>query len=48
MKRDAIKKADTILKRMKAEWVKDVDNQLEEDLIDLGAATKAILGSSFF
>ena len=40
MRRDAIKEADTILKKLKEKWVKDVNNQLEEDLVDLGAATK--------
>ena len=40
MRRDVIKEAGTILKRLKEKWVKDVNNQLEEDLVDRGAATK--------
>ena len=40
MKRDAIKEADTITRELKEKWIQDVNNQLEEDLIDLGAATK--------
>ena len=47
MRRDAIKKADTILKKLKEKWVKDVNNQLEEDLVDLGAATKDLLRPKF-
>ena len=39
MRRDAIKEADRILK-LNEKWVKDVSNQLEEDLVDLDAATK--------
>ena len=40
MKRDAIKVADTITRKLKEKWIQDVNNQLEKDLIDLGAATK--------
>ena len=40
MRRDVIKEAGTILKKLKETWVKDVNNQLEEDLVDLGVATK--------
>ena len=43
MRRDVIKEADTILKKLKETWVKDVNNQLEEDLVDLGVATKDLL-----
>ena len=43
MRRDVIKEADTILKKLKEKWLKDVNNQLEEDLVDLGAATKDLL-----
>ena len=43
MRRDAIKEADTILKKLKEKWVKDVNNQFEEDLVDLLAATKDLL-----
>ena len=38
-----IKEADTILQKLKEKWVKDVNNQLEEDLVDLGLATKDLL-----
>ena len=43
MRRDVIKEADTILKKLKETWVKDVNNQLEEDLVDLGVAAKDLL-----
>ena len=43
MRRDVIKEADTILKKLKETWVKDVNNHLEEDLVDLGVATKDLL-----
>ena len=43
MRRDVIKEADTILKKLKETWVKDVNNQLEEDLVDLGVATKDLI-----
>ena len=36
MRRDATPK-------LKEKWVKDVNNQLEEDLVDLGAAKKIFL-----
>ena len=38
-----IKEADTILEKLKEKWVKDVNNQLEEDMVDLGLATKDLL-----
>ena len=43
MRRDVIKEADTILKKLKETWVEDVNNQLEEALVDLGVATKDLL-----
>ena len=46
MKRDAIKEADTIIRKLKEKWLKDMNNQLEEDLVDLGAATKDLLAKT--
>ena len=46
MKRDAIKVADTITQKLKEKWIQDVNNQLEKDLIDLGAATKDLLAKT--
>ena len=40
MRRAVIKEADTNRKKLKEKWVKVFDNQLEEDLVDLGAAAK--------
>ena len=40
MIRDAIKEADTIRKKLREKWVKDVNNQLEKDWVYLGATTK--------
>ena len=40
MRRDAIKEADTIRKKLREKWVKDVNNQLEKDWVYLGATTK--------
>ena len=40
MRRAVIKEADTNRKKLKEKWVKVFNNQLEEDLVDLGAAAK--------
>ena len=43
MRRAVIKEADTNRKKLKEKWVKVFNNQLEEDLVDLGAAAKDLL-----
>ena len=40
MRRAVIKEADTNRKKLKEKWVEVFNNQLEEDLVDLGAAAK--------
>ena len=42
-KKDKIDGAKTIIKKMKVNWFNDEENQLEDDLVDLGAATNDVL-----
>ena len=42
-KKDALDKANTIVKKMSLKWLSDSKNHLEDGLVDVGAATKDIL-----
>ena len=42
-KKDALDKANTIVKKISLKWLSDSKNHLEDGLVDVGAATKDIL-----